>query len=178
MFLCSTPPRDDRGFTAAAMHRVALKNGSIIAAAARANPAVRGWSVLSRPCAQVLYVWGGAKRNTSFTVRVLVDNLLSPAALHAVYPPSLCSIWSSLSVSLSVSLLSLSVMQRTLSNGPDSAGGRGGGGRSGRRDASAGGQKGVGGTSGAEEGANQPAGRGRGAFSQYLRTHEVRGSAN
>lgn len=67
------------------------------------------------------------------------------------------------------------VPQRALSNGPDSAaGGRGDGGSSGRKDASTGGQKGVGGAAGEEARANQPAGRGRGAFSQYLRTHEVR----
>eukprot|EP00752_Nemacystus_decipiens_P007994 g7142.t1 len=71
------------------------------------------------------------------------------------------------------SVLSRPCAQRAFSNGPDSAaGGRGDGGNSRKNDAATGGQKGVGGTAGAEAGANQPAGRGRGAFSQYLRTHE------
>lgn len=65
--------------------------------------------------------------------------------------------------------------QRTVSNGPDSAAGGGGeGGSSGENaDDATGGQQGVGGAA-RGAGTQQPAGRGRGAFSQYLRTHEVR----
>lgn len=76
---------------------------------------------------------------------------------------------------ISLSLLSYFVVQRALTNGPDSAtGGRGNGGSSGRKDADRGGQEGVGGSAGAAADAKKPVGRGRGAFSQYLRTHEVR----
>ncbi|CAN0063551.1 unnamed protein product, partial [Pylaiella littoralis] len=94
------------------MHRVALYHSSTVTAAGKAN-VIRGWSVLSRPCAQ-----------------------------------------------------------RAFSNGRDSAAGGGSeDGGSGKEDAT-GGQEGAGVAEQAGAGNQQPAGRGRGAFSQYLRTHE------
>ncbi|CAM9673195.1 unnamed protein product, partial [Scytosiphon promiscuus] len=65
-------------------------------------------------------------------------------------------------------------VQRPLSNGPGSADSGGGEGKRTDKDddAAAGGQQGVGGAARAGERTIQPNGRGRGAFSQFLRTHE------
>jgi len=151
------------------MHRVALKHGSIVAAAGRANP-VRGWSVLSRPCAQVC-TWqvGHAGAVTSHVLHGFRgagrDNPSTCCAPR-------CSSFERL-FHLVISRGSFLVSQRALSNGRDSAGGREDGGDSGRKIAPTGGNEGVGGAARTRAGANQPAGRGRGAFSQYLRTHEV-----
>ncbi|CAM9211583.1 unnamed protein product [Hapterophycus canaliculatus] len=72
------------------------------------------------------------------------------------------------------SVLSGRNVQRPLSNGPDSAdSGAGEGGKmSTGDDAAAGGQQGVGGAARGGDRTIQPNGRGRGAFSQFLRTHE------
>lgn len=68
--------------------------------------------------------------------------------------------------------------QRTMSNGRDSAAGGGDEDGNSGKDEAPGGQRGVGGAAPTGVGNQQPAGRGRGAFSQYLRTHEVRTSVH